>query len=293
MIVNEFYNTQGLGNQLWCYVVTRIIALSNGYEFGIMSPEKFRGIGLIDLDFGLNVEGEKSDTWSSKLPKGIQYYYKENLIRNEYGIDITPLDENLLHVKDNTKIDGHFQSMKYISNKKSEISQWLKIKDNKKIEAYSGDDITIIHFRGGDYRGSPANSLLPGLYYKNAMDYMKSINSNMKFYAVTDDYALGKFYFQDVAEVIGSTALGIKDENTASHHIGGLKDMDYAILNNANNVIMSNSTFAFWAAWTNPNVKNVIYPKYWFSFNNYDNFWSTGDMKISEWKSLDREGVIE
>ena len=41
MIVTEIYNGQGLGNQLWCYIVTRVIALDNGYDFGIKSPEKF------------------------------------------------------------------------------------------------------------------------------------------------------------------------------------------------------------------------------------------------------------
>jgi len=42
MIATRFYNGQGLGNQLWAYVVTRTIALDLGYEYGIMSPEKFR-----------------------------------------------------------------------------------------------------------------------------------------------------------------------------------------------------------------------------------------------------------
>ena len=35
MIVTELYNGQGLGNQLFSYVMTRVLALDKGYDFGI------------------------------------------------------------------------------------------------------------------------------------------------------------------------------------------------------------------------------------------------------------------
>jgi hypothetical protein len=52
MIATRFYNGQGLGNQLWAYVVTRTIALDLGYDYGIMSPEKFKGSDFLELDYG-------------------------------------------------------------------------------------------------------------------------------------------------------------------------------------------------------------------------------------------------
>ncbi|GAH68596.1 unnamed protein product, partial [marine sediment metagenome] len=57
MIVTELYNGQGLGNQLWSYVVTRVIALDRGFDFGIMNPEKFKGKDFMSLDFGKEVIG--------------------------------------------------------------------------------------------------------------------------------------------------------------------------------------------------------------------------------------------
>jgi hypothetical protein len=291
MIVNEFYNTQGFGNQLWCYVVTRVLAKDKGFDFGIMSPEKFRGIDVIDLDYGFPVEGIKSDTWSSILPNGITNYYKENLIRNQYGIDVTTLDTELLKIPDNTKIDGNFQSLNYIQHRKDEIVAWLKIKNN--IMRYSGDNITVMHLRGGDYVGSPANSLLPKSYYLDAMTYMKSIEPEMKFYVVTDDLPLANTYFKGIAEITGSTMTGLLDPNRAPHHMGGHIGVDYSILNNARNLIIGNSTFSFWAAWTNTNLKNIIAPKYWFTFNNPNDFWSTSDIRVAGWRYLDRNGGIE
>lgn len=57
MILTEIYNGQGLGNQLACYVTTRVVAKDKGYDFGIKSPEKFKCLDFMDLDFGLPVNG--------------------------------------------------------------------------------------------------------------------------------------------------------------------------------------------------------------------------------------------
>ena len=57
MIVTEIYNGQGLGNQLACYITTRVVALDNGFDFGIMSTHKFKCLDFMDLDFGLPVIG--------------------------------------------------------------------------------------------------------------------------------------------------------------------------------------------------------------------------------------------
>ena len=57
MIVTELYNGQGLGNQLWSYVVTRTLALDRGFDFGVMHPEKFKGSAFLDMDFGKQVIG--------------------------------------------------------------------------------------------------------------------------------------------------------------------------------------------------------------------------------------------
>ena len=59
MIVTEFYKGQGLGNQLACYITTRVIAKDKGYGFGVMHPERFKGIGFFVLDFGDKVIGGK------------------------------------------------------------------------------------------------------------------------------------------------------------------------------------------------------------------------------------------
>ncbi len=82
MIITEIYNGQGLGNQLWCYVVTRVIALDRGYEFGIKSPEKFKCNDFLTLDCGKQVIGGTGQEGGppDSLPEGITNYYKELIV---------------------------------------------------------------------------------------------------------------------------------------------------------------------------------------------------------------------
>lgn len=79
MLITELYNGQGLGNQLWSYVVTRALALDRGLDFGIMSPEKFKGESFLELDFGKKVEGGSGPEGGppETLPAGIMNYYAE------------------------------------------------------------------------------------------------------------------------------------------------------------------------------------------------------------------------
>ena len=283
MIINELYQGGGLGNQIWCYVVTRCIALKNSYTFGIQGREQYKGKDIIDLDFGNHVE-----------PQDIQFHYTEKLIRNKYGIDISYLDPDLLNVKNGTKIYGGMQSVYYVENYKDQITEWLKIKEDKINLYYNDDDFCILHLRGGDYIGSPANSLLPLSYYQNAMNHMLDINKNMKFFMVSDDYNLAKIYCNKLnVEFIGSTSRKDLDPYMATHHHGGSAATDYAILNGAKNIIMSNSTFAWWGAYTNKNLENIICPLYWFTYNHPDNFWSTGDMRVKDWKYINRNGEFD
>ena len=140
MIVTELYNGQGLGNQLWCYIVTRVIASKNGYDFGIMSPNKFKGSDFIDIDFGKEIIGGSGPEGGppNKLPNGIDSYYREKMtIEPTYNCDVSHLDEKLFNIKDNTKIDGIMQDENYIIDYKKEIIEWIKIKPEKNFLDYS------------------------------------------------------------------------------------------------------------------------------------------------------------
>jgi hypothetical protein len=273
MIVTEIYNGQGLGNQLACYVTTRVVALDKGYDFGIMNPHKFKCLDFMNLDFGLPVTGgsEKEGGPPDTLPDGIHNYFRErwNVLPNDANVTID--DPQLFQIPDNTKIDGIFQSETQIIHRKDEIKQWLKVKPEKDCFDYSDPNICVINYRGGEYTTMPW-VLIRHEYWMNAIDKMKSINPDMKFVVITDDVETAKKQFPD---------FGV-------YHFDIGKD--FSIIKNAHYLIISNSSFPIFAIMMNDNVKHIIAPKYWARHNVSDGYWSCGYNIYRNYNYLDRDG---
>lgn len=277
MIVTELYDGQGLGNQLWCYVTTRVIAKDRGYEFGIQSPEKFKGRDFMDLDFGQPVGGGTGPEGGppTSLPKGVVSYYREREIGHpENNVDIRVHDENLVAVPNNTKIDGIMQDERYIEHRKREIAQWLAVKPEYDCMDFADDDTCVINFRGGEYTRNAA-VFLPQSYWDAAVTRMRGLNPRMRFVVITDDVKTAKRFFPtfDV------------------HHFSIGKD--YAIIKNARYLILSNSSFAWFPAWLSANLTSCIAPKYWSQYNRSDGYWGCMYNLTRGWTYLDRNGRLE
>ena len=288
MIVTEFYNGQGLGNQLWCYLVTRVIAHKNGYDFGIKSTNKFKGKEFINIDFGLDVIGGDGPEGGSpnNLPNGINYHHQEKMNRHPNGIDITKTDYSILSIPDNSKVDGNLQSLLYVNEYRDNIKEWLKI--TKDYDYNFDDNLCVIHVRGGDFLYSSA--FLNKQYYDNAIQKMILKNPDMKFVIITDDINYSRNLLPDIP-IIGGSSTGLKDANIASHHIGGPIWIDWCILSKTKNVIMSASSFSFWPVYLNDDIY-VIAPMYWGDYKNSDGYWSCGDMIVESWNYLNKDGLL-
>jgi len=277
MIVTEIYNGQGLGNQLWCYVTTRVIALDKGFDFGIQSPEKLKCNEFMKLDYGKTVIGGSGPEGGPphQLPEGIQHYYNERRINHpKNGVDIRTYDQNLVDIPDNTKIDGIMQDEEYILHRKAEIRTWLKVKPEYECNDYADDNTCVINFRGGEYV-QISNVFLPQSYWDTAIEKMREINPKFRFVVITDDVVTAKKFFP----------------NYKVFHFSIAKD--YAILNSAYYLILSNSSFACFPTWLNVNLKFCIAPKYWSQYNTSDGFWGCSYNMIKGWYYLNREGRLE
>jgi len=108
---------------------------------------------------------------------------------------------------------------------------------------------------------------------------------------VTDDLQYCKKILPDVP-IIGSTPSNKIDNFKAEHHKGGSVAEDFFILNKAKFVILSSSTFSFWAVYLNQNKPFVVSPKYWFSFSMSNGWWSTAECTVPTWNYMDRTGKI-
>ena len=162
MLTTEIYRGSGIGNQLWNYVVTRLIAEANGYEFGIQCPERWKGAKFMPVDLGKEITGGSGPEGGppTSLPEGIKRYYAELRIPHpKNGWNMGFVDPGLLNVADNTKIEGTMQKMSYINEHRSKIKEWLAYD-----EPYITDEeCCVIQFRGGDYLTGA--SVLPPEYY--------------------------------------------------------------------------------------------------------------------------------
>lgn len=275
MLVTEFYDGQGLGNQLWCYVTTRLLAKKRGLDFGIQSPERFKGFDFLDLDMGKQVFGGKGIQGRPpyELPQGITHYYVERGIFHPDGTDIRMFDENLLKIPDNTKIDGIFQDSDMIEPYKEEIRSWLKVLPEAECFDYSSDDICVINFRGGGYV-LDKKFFLTQKYWDDAILHMKTINPTFKFVVVTDDTKTAKKFFPNFE---------VNHWNTAK---------DYVVIKNAHYLILSNSSFAQFPAFTSTRLKYCLAPKYWTRHNTSDGAWSLGYNIAPGFHYLDRKGNV-
>ena len=275
MITTEMYEGQGFGNQLWSYVVTRVLAMDKKLNFGIQNPHKFKGVGFLNLDMGENVAGGDGPQGGPpyKLPEGIKFYYSEKVIRHpKNDFDIRTIDRGLDDLVDGTKIDGNFQAEEYIEHHKDEIRSWLSYQRVDLDIDVCGENICVINFRGGEYKGN-ASIYLRRKYWRDAVQKMKMIEPNMVFHVVTDDPEAAKRFFPKY--------------DIRHYGIHG----DYQAINSAPYLILSNSSFGFFPAWLNQNLKVCIAPKYWAAHNFSDGYWSCSTNITRDWIYLDRNGT--
>ena len=287
MITTELYYGQGLGNQLWSYAILRTLSLKKGYSYGVQSPERFKGKGFLDLDFGKKVLGVKSDNPNYRRPLGIDKVYFESRVIDIFNqSNITPFDMNLLEVSDKTKIEGYFQSENYLIEYKSLITEWFSHSSPPKVS----ENLCVINFRGGEYFAHKGLMLKPEFYF-SAIKHMLRIRSDMSFVVVTDDPKLAQIYFPNFP-ISSKSASSANIDKSSKVDLSKISD-DFGLIQAAPYLIISNSSFSWWGAWTNAGVRAVIAPKYWALHNASDGHWSLGDSLTRDWLWQDRYGNLQ
>lgn len=279
MILTELYHGQGLGNQLHVYITTRVIATDRGVEFGLKGLENLgdrryndKGLYFMDLYLGEPVDDSK-----------IAHHYQEKELRlitnNSHhdatlGCDIRLADPDLKNVPDNCKIDGTMQSDEYIYHRKEDIKQWLKLKPEHDCKDFTDDNICVLNIR--DYEGN--NELfLQRDYWVMAIHHMLRINPEMQFLIITESPDMAKRLLPELAD------------NVYHFDVG----KDYAIIKNARWLILSNSSFGYFPALTNEEVKLIIAPKYWARHNVSDGYWCTGCNLYRGFVYMDKQGNLQ
>ena len=278
MIGTEFLYGQGFGNQLFCYVTARCVALDNNCVFGTIGQNLFGAPrwnknGAYFMEIPLGSKAVKNDFDNIYIEKSYRHHINTCRHDMQRGCDISLFDDNLAHVKDSTLICGNMQSEKYFIHRRKEIKEWLKVKPEYDSCEFYCDNLCIINMRGGEYVGLK-ELFLGRQYWLNGMENMRKINPRMRFMIITDDV---------------KTAGRVLPEVSA-YHFDLAKD--YASIKNAKYLILSNSSFAYFPAFTSETVECVIAPKYWARFNVSNGYWATGQNIYAGWNYQDRCGKL-
>ena len=145
---------------------------------------------------------------------------------------------------------------------------------NKKIIQEATDSHAVaIHVRGGDYMKDEFYNTYGVVcnqnYYKKAMSYIESSIETPIYYVFTNDIPLTQLLFK-------GRQIKIIDYNKGED---AWKDM--AIMSKFRSIIISNSTFSWWAAYLGRENKTVICPPYLQKGN------ITSDIFPKDWIRID------
>ena len=189
-------------------------------------------------------------------------------------------DNNLEKIKNNTYLEGYFQTEEYFKSIRPEILKRFSIKNEPSTKskeiinmAHKYESVSL-HVRRGDYVTNQNASKFHGLigedYYKKAKSIMNKKIKNPKYFIFSDEIDWVKKNF-DLPK--GSVFI--------THNKSGIEDM--RIMIECKHNIIANSSFSWWGAWLGQNTdKKVIAPKVWF----LDNTINTSDIIPSRWQKI-------
>lgn len=155
-----------------------------------------------------------------------------------------------------TIYNGFFQSDFYIKHLPKDqlpvIKEAYKQQFDEKFgEVFRKNKTVVVHIRRTDYLSYGKRDIsLPIEYFKTQLNSVENLDS-YQVYFVSDDMEFVKKEFPQKDNYIFSSNSEI---------------IDFQLIMNADVAIISNSTFAWWAAYICPKQNFVIAPKNWFGF---------------------------
>ncbi len=268
----------GLGNQLFCYVTTRCLAIDNGLDYAILGSETMAnnmhsdcGLYFMNLDYGKKASREDfAKIYNEKEDR----LYRSNSNHDiTHGVYITGIDNDMLHPEDGTLLMGNMQDERYYLSHLEEIKEWLRVKDEYDCHEYTKENLCIMHLRCSDYLDNP-ELFLRKKYWVDGMRHMKKINPDMEFMIITND---------------------VKEANKILPGIPAYNfDLakDYSIIKNAKYLLLANSSFTYFPALTSETVQYILAPKYWARHNVSNGYWASEQNIYSGWHYMDRHGRV-
>jgi hypothetical protein len=244
-----------MGNQMFQYACALKLQKIDGFTCSLDD------LSLLD-DFKLNF-GQRI----FNRIKGILFFY---VSRRIYGLNICNLGFQDLHqsyavwltkLSSPSMVWGFFQSEEYFLPIKSVIKRHFCVRKSRQCDfklflsrnKIKSGEYACIHIRRGDYKefnvkGLEGNDFrLPLKYYWKAIG---QLDKSLPVVVVSDDPSYCEYIFKEHSFLIS------KNDRVT----------DFLLLSNARQVVISNSTFSWWAAWLNETKEKVYCPAYFLGY---------------------------
>jgi hypothetical protein len=185
--------------------------------------------------------------------------------RNCFVEKSTRFDPAFLDLKDNTLLDGFWQSERYFKENESAIRADFTFRNipegrNAELATEITDKLSIgIHVRRGDYVKDPVTNAYHGVCSTDY--YLKALS------VLTARYPdLHCFVFSDDAGWVKKNLTFLPNMTCVSHNTGKDSYLDMQLMSLCRHQVIANSSFSWWAAWLNTNkAKTVIAPEKWYA----------------------------
>lgn len=252
----------GLGNQLFQYALGRHLSIINNtgltLDISNLLADPMRNYRLDAFNLPNNIFIKKNGFLNKFISERILGRKK---IISENGFDF---NARILDCRDQTKLDGYWQTENYFKGIESVIRSDLTLKEALpsnllalKEQIESSNSVSL-HVRRGDYASNPATNAYHGLcpieWYENSAMVMGEMVGKAHFYIFSDDELWAKANIKFNAPI-----------TYIPKGRDGEEAFDLTLMSYCKNNIIANSSFSWWGAWLNKNQsKKVIAPKKWF-----------------------------
>jgi hypothetical protein len=267
----------GLGNQLFQYAAAKALASSLNTKLKLdISSYKYNTLREYSLCHFM-IEEEFVSAFERLFFKIRLRLYSFSGISGKKGQAVKFLQNDFQYssligqVKNNTWIEGYWQSEKYFQSIAATLRKELVVKDNENpycqllLLKIRSTNAVSIHVRRGDYVSDSKVNNAHGVctldYYRQAVQIIKEQIKNPVFFIFSDEIDWVKQYLI----ISGDEVVYVEGKDN--------KDYDeLRLMFSCKHNIIANSSFSWWGAWLNTNPgKLVVAPQRWTQDGYYYN----------------------
>lgn len=264
----------GLGNQLFQYSAFKQLCLINSNYSKYIFTKHLKNYNM-KREFMLQEIIDEDEIIDFKLPfyyelvlkfriNKLSSFFKWSINKNNFN---KRLKNNLLVV------DDYYQNVSLINDgilmviKKLQKLTYENTKVNSLYSEINSkhENLICLHFRAGDYLLDENNFFIQTYdYYKDCMKELNLLNPTLVVFG--DTYLLNKFQFN---KLIISDKFKLDDWE------------EFMLMSKFNRIIISNSTYSFWASIINFKNKSIFAPKKWSKNIISNDIWESNLLKFN------------